>query len=66
MVEMGDAAGAHAALVRQGIQVSTLEGYGLPRWLRISVGLPEQRPRAADAGPGTDRDCLNQTKGDNE
>lgn len=49
MVEMGDAAGAHAALVRQGIHVATLEGYGLPRWLRVSVGLPEQNDRVLQA-----------------
>lgn len=49
MVEMGDAAAAHAALARQGIHVSTLEPYGLARWLRISVGLPEQNTRVLQA-----------------
>ena len=49
MVELGDAAGAHAALVRQGIHVGTLEAYGLPRWLRITVGLPEQNARVLQA-----------------
>jgi len=56
MVEMGDAAGAHAALVRQGIHVGTLEPYGLPRWLRISVGLPEQNARVLQV--------INDSKGD--
>ncbi|KQT13467.1 histidinol-phosphate transaminase [Ramlibacter sp. Leaf400] len=45
MVEAGDAAGVHASLARQGIHVATLEPYGLPRWLRVSVGLPEQNAR---------------------
>jgi histidinol-phosphate aminotransferase len=49
MVEAGDAAGLHRALLAQGIAVATLDGYGLPRWLRISVGLPEQNTRVLDA-----------------
>ena len=40
-VEVGPAAAIHAALLAAGIEVSRLDAYGLPRWLRISVGLPE-------------------------
>jgi histidinol-phosphate/aromatic aminotransferase/cobyric acid decarboxylase-like protein len=29
--------------------VATLDAYGLPRWLRITVGLPEQNTRVLDA-----------------
>jgi histidinol-phosphate aminotransferase len=49
MVEVGDAAGLHRALLAKGIAVSTLDAYGLPRWLRISVGLPEQNTRVLQA-----------------
>jgi histidinol-phosphate aminotransferase len=49
MVEVGDAAGCHRALLGQGIAVSTLDAYGLPRWLRISVGLPDQNTRVLAA-----------------
>ncbi|TFZ06068.1 histidinol-phosphate transaminase [Ramlibacter henchirensis] len=49
MLEVGDAAGVHSALAGQGILVATLEAYGLPRWLRISVGLPEQNTRVLEA-----------------
>jgi histidinol-phosphate aminotransferase len=49
MVEVGDAAGLHRALLAQGIAVSTLDAYGLARWLRISVGLPEQNTRVLEA-----------------
>ncbi|CAA9439989.1 MAG: Biosynthetic Aromatic amino acid aminotransferase beta [uncultured Ramlibacter sp.] len=48
-VEIGDAAALHKRLAEQGILVSTLEAYGLPRWLRISVGLPEQNTRVLRA-----------------
>jgi histidinol-phosphate aminotransferase len=42
MVKVGDAQGVHARLLAAGIEVSLLGNYGLPEWLRISVGLPEQ------------------------
>jgi histidinol-phosphate aminotransferase len=37
-----DAAGAHAALLADGILVRRCDDYGLSDWLRISVGAPEQ------------------------
>jgi histidinol-phosphate aminotransferase len=49
MVEVGDAVGLHRALLAQGIAVSPLDAYGLARWLRISVGLPEQNTRVLEA-----------------
>jgi len=42
MVRVGDAQAVHARLLAAGIEVSLLGPYGLPQWLRISVGLPEQ------------------------
>jgi histidinol-phosphate aminotransferase len=42
MVQVGDAQVVHARLLAAGIEVSLLGPYGLPQWLRVSVGLPEQ------------------------
>lgn len=42
MVRVGDAQALHARLLQAGIAVATLDNYGLPQWLRISVGLPAQ------------------------
>ena len=46
MVRVGDEEGAGAkvnlALLKKGIIVRPLIGYGLPEWLRISIGLPEE------------------------
>lgn len=41
-VRVGDARALHARLLQAGIAVATLDNYGLPEWLRISVGLPDQ------------------------
>jgi histidinol-phosphate aminotransferase len=41
MVRVPDAQALHARLLQAGIAVSTLDNYGLPDWLRISVGLPQ-------------------------
>jgi histidinol-phosphate aminotransferase len=41
MVRVPDAPALHAKLLQAGIAVATLDGYGLPEWLRISVGLPQ-------------------------
>ena len=37
-VEVGDAAAVNAALLRQGVIVRPIANYGLPEWLRISIG----------------------------
>ncbi|MES2534439.1 MAG: histidinol-phosphate transaminase [Pseudomonadota bacterium] len=46
LVRVGDDDGAGArvnlALLRQGIIVRPVGNYGLPQWLRISIGLPEE------------------------
>ena len=48
-VEVGDAAAMFQFLLRQGVIVRPVAGYGMPRHLRISVGLPEQNDRCLDA-----------------
>jgi histidinol-phosphate aminotransferase len=42
MVQVGDGQAVNARLLAAGIAVSPLGNYGLPQWLRITVGLPEQ------------------------
>ena len=46
LVKVGDDAGAGArinlALLKQGVIVRPVGNYGLPEWLRISIGLPEE------------------------
>jgi histidinol-phosphate aminotransferase len=40
LVKVGDAAGLNEKLLRQGVIVRPVAGYGLPEWLRVSIGLP--------------------------
>ena len=49
-VEMEDitAASIHQALLEQGVIVRPLESYGLPHWLRITVGVAEENMRLID------------------
>lgn len=54
MVRVGDGQAVHARLLAAGIAVSPLDSYGLPEWLRITVGLPEQN-RAVLAALRPDR-----------
>ncbi len=42
LVRVGDAAAVNESLLRVGIIVRPVANYGLPEWLRISVGLPEE------------------------
>jgi histidinol-phosphate aminotransferase len=45
LIEVGDAARVYEQLLRGGVIVRPVAGYGLPRHLRISIGLPEQNDR---------------------
>ena len=38
-----------ATLVRAGVIVRPVANYGLPDWLRVTVGLPEENRRFLDA-----------------
>jgi histidinol-phosphate aminotransferase len=42
LVEVGDAAAVNQALLRAGVIVRPVGNYGLPRWLRVTVGLPAE------------------------
>jgi histidinol-phosphate aminotransferase len=45
MIEVGDAAHAYHALLRQGVIVRPVANYGLPTWLRVTVGTPSENER---------------------
>ena len=48
-VRVGNASAVNARLLRQGVIVRPIAGYGMPEWLRISIGLPEENARFLDA-----------------
>lgn len=45
LVNVGDGAAVYESLLRSGVIVRPVANYGLPQWLRISVGLPEENER---------------------
>jgi histidinol-phosphate aminotransferase len=42
LVKVGDAAAVNEALLRAGVIVRPVANYGLPEWLRVTVGLPAE------------------------
>ncbi len=48
-VKVGDAAAVNQSLLRQGVIVRPIAGYGLPEWLRISIGLESENARFLEA-----------------
>jgi len=49
LARVGDGKGVFQALQSRGIIVRPMDGYGLPEWLRITIGLPRQNHRCARA-----------------
>jgi histidinol-phosphate aminotransferase len=49
LVKVGDAARVDKALLHKGVIVRPVAGYGLPEWLRVSVGLPSENERFLSA-----------------
>jgi histidinol-phosphate aminotransferase len=45
LVKVGDASRVHASLLRQGVIVRPVANYGLPEWLRVTIGLPSENER---------------------
>jgi histidinol-phosphate aminotransferase len=45
LVRVGDAAAVYQRLLAQGVIVRPVANYGLPEWLRVSVGLPDENER---------------------
>jgi len=52
LVKVGDAGRVYQRLLRQGVIVRPVANYGLPEWLRVTIGLPDENRRflAALAG----------------
>lgn len=46
---MSDAAGVFQRLLRSGVIVRPIAGYGMPDFLRVSIGLPEENERFLDS-----------------
>jgi histidinol-phosphate aminotransferase len=47
--KVGDAIGVNQALLRQGVIVRPIAAYGMPQWLRVSIGLVEENARFIEA-----------------
>ena len=45
LIEVGDAAAVNKSLLAQGVIVRPVANYGLPSWLRVTVGLPAENAR---------------------
>ena len=49
MVRVGDGQAVFEALQRQGVITRPMGGYGLPEWIRLSMGTSEENKRAAES-----------------
>ncbi|MGB6103599.1 MAG: histidinol-phosphate transaminase [Pusillimonas sp.] len=49
LVRVGDAARINLELLKRGVIVRPVAGDGLPEWLRVSIGLPEENTRFLEA-----------------
>jgi histidinol-phosphate aminotransferase len=45
LARVGEAKAVYAALLREGVIVRPVANYGLPEWLRVTVGLPAENER---------------------
>ncbi|MEM1158964.1 MAG: histidinol-phosphate transaminase [Verrucomicrobiota bacterium] len=45
LMKSGDADGIFQALLQKGIIIRSMTSYGLPEWIRVSIGTPEQMTR---------------------
>ena len=51
LVKVGPAARVYQALLKRGVIVRPVANYGLPDWLRVSIGLPQENSRFLAALP---------------
>jgi histidinol-phosphate aminotransferase len=49
LVKVGDAERMYEELLKRGVIVRPVGNYGLPEWLRVTVGLPEENSRFIEA-----------------
>jgi histidinol-phosphate aminotransferase len=45
LVQVGDGAAVYRGLLKRGVIVRPVANYGLPQWLRVTIGLPEENDR---------------------
>jgi histidinol-phosphate aminotransferase len=45
LVHVGDGAGVYQKLLKRGVIVRPVANYGLPQWLRVTIGLPAENDR---------------------
>lgn len=51
LMKVGDGARVYQELLKRGVIVRPVANYGLPEWLRVTVGLPQENARFLDALP---------------
>jgi histidinol-phosphate aminotransferase len=51
LVKVGPAASVYQALLARGVIVRPVANYGLPEWLRVTIGLPQENAKLLDALP---------------
>ncbi|MGH6611869.1 MAG: aminotransferase class I/II-fold pyridoxal phosphate-dependent enzyme, partial [Burkholderiaceae bacterium] len=51
LVKIGHGAAVYQALLNRGIIVRPVANYGLPEWLRVTIGLPEENQRLLQVLP---------------
>ena len=49
LVKVGGASRVYQELLKRGVIVRPVSNYGLPEWLRVTVGLPEENSRFVEA-----------------
>ena len=57
LVHVGDAPRINLALLKRGVIVRPVAGDGLPEWLRVSIGLPQENARFIDALTAIRSEC---------
>ena len=45
LVQVGDGTAVYRGLLKRGVIVRPVANYGLPQWLRVTIGLPEENQR---------------------
>jgi histidinol-phosphate aminotransferase len=45
LVQVGDGAAVYQGLLKRGVIVRPVANYGLPQWLRVTIGLPQENDR---------------------
>ena len=45
LVQVGDGAAVYLGLLKRGVIVRPVANYGLPQWLRVTIGLPKENDR---------------------